>query len=385
MKSSVLTIFKKERARFFGDKRLVFTTLLMPALMIYVMYSFMGTALSDQFDPSEEPAAVLTWQMPESLVPLFEQAFDLTAATDPEQARRQVADKEFELLIAFPADFEAVLLQPGDTVPGVEIWYHSASTDSSHAYQTATALLDSFESSLANRFDINRGGEGYDLATAAETTGTLMASMLPMLLMTFLFSGCMAVAPESIAGEKERGTIAALLVTPASRSGIALGKIFALSLIALLSGISSAAGTILSLPKLMGAAEGMMDVSVYGLTDYLALGAVILSTVLPLITAIALISCFAKTVKEATGYLSPMMILVMLIGVSSMFGGGVKTELYWYCIPLYNSVQCMSGIFSFSLAAGSVPVTVATNLVCTGLGGWALTRMFNSEKVMFSR
>ena len=72
MKSSVLTIFKKELARFFGDKRLVFTTLLMPALMIYVMYSFMGTALSDQFDPSEEPAAVLTWQMPESLVPLFE-------------------------------------------------------------------------------------------------------------------------------------------------------------------------------------------------------------------------------------------------------------------------------------------------------------------------
>ena len=34
---------------------------------------------------------------------------------------------------------------------------------------------------------------------------------MPMLLMTFMFSGCMAVAPESIAGEKERGTIATLL------------------------------------------------------------------------------------------------------------------------------------------------------------------------------
>ena len=217
MKRSVLTIFKKELARFFGDKRLVFTTLLMPALMIYGMYSFMGTALADQFDPSEEPAAVLTWQMPESMAPLFAQVFDLTAAADPEQARQQVADKAYELLIALPVDFEAALAQPGTDVPGVEIWYHSASTDSSHAYQTATALLDSFESSLANRFDINRDGEGYDLATAAETTGTLMASMLPMLLMTFLFSGCMAVAPESIAGEKERGTIATLLITPVAR------------------------------------------------------------------------------------------------------------------------------------------------------------------------
>ena len=47
--------------------------------------------------------------------------------------------------------------------------------------QTATALLDSFESSLANRFDVNPG-EGYDLATAAESTGTMMAMLLPMLL-----------------------------------------------------------------------------------------------------------------------------------------------------------------------------------------------------------
>lgn len=76
--------------------------------------------------------------------------------------------------------------------------------------------------------------------------------MLPMLLMLFLFSGCMAVAPESIAGEKERGTIATLLVTPMKRSDLAIGKILALALIALLSGISSALGTVLALPQADG-------------------------------------------------------------------------------------------------------------------------------------
>jgi len=384
MKHTMITVMKKELARFFGDKRLAFTTLLMPALMIYGMYTFMGTAMSDMFNASEEPARVLTQNLPESLRPMFEEIFELAAADDPESAKEQVIDKDAELLMIFPENFEAAVLNPGDTVPAVQLYYHSATTDSSHAYQTAAALLDGFESSLANRFDVNPGGEGFDLASDAETTGTMMSMLLPMLLMTFLFSGCMSVAPESIAGEKERGTIAALLVTPAQRSGIALGKIMALSLIALLSGVSSAAGTILSIPKLMSGADELMDVSVYGMADYLPLAAVILSTVLPLVTMISLISCFAKTVKEASGYLSPLMILVMLLGITSMFGG-VQTGLYWYCIPLYNSVQCISGIFSFTQVPGAVPVTVISNLVFTGLGVWLLTRMFNSEKVMFSR
>ena len=102
---------------------------------------------------------------------------------------------------------------------------------------------------------------------------------LPMLLMIFLFSGCLSVAPESIAGEKERGTIATLLVTPVKRSSIALGKILALSIIALLSGASSAVGTILALPKLMGPA-GALSGDVYGPGDYLALAVVIGAVVL---------------------------------------------------------------------------------------------------------
>ena len=41
MKKDMLTIMKKEFARFFGDKRMVFTTVLMPGLMIYILYTFM--------------------------------------------------------------------------------------------------------------------------------------------------------------------------------------------------------------------------------------------------------------------------------------------------------------------------------------------------------
>lgn len=56
------------------------------------------------------------------------------------------------------------------------------------------------------------------------------------------------------------------------RSDLAIGKILALALIALLSGISSALGTVLALPKLMGAASDQLNANVYTPADYALLG-----------------------------------------------------------------------------------------------------------------
>ena len=208
--------------------------------------------------------------------------------------------------------------------------------------------------------------------------------MLPMLLMIFLFSGCMAVAPEAIAGEKERGTIATLLITPVSRSQIALGKIMALSVIALLSAASSAIGTILSLPKLMGGA-GSISGSLYSAGDYLLLAAVIASTVLLLVALISIVSAFAKTMKEAQTLVMPLMLVVMFLGITAMFGNGASNNSAVYLIPLYNSVQSMVSILTFDISALHLLLTVGSNLVYALLGALVLTRMFRSEKIIFSK
>ena len=391
MKHPILTILKKELTRFFGDKRMVISILL-PGILIYVMYSFMGSALTSQFYGDEAAvSAISAVNLPDSVRAMAEPAgiaFDEIDASEIETRQDAIAAQaDFpDALAIFPADFdEAVVayeIASGDPAPAVEIYYNSVSGSSESAYQTLYALLDGYEAGLINKFDVNRG-EGYDLASEQDLTGMMFSSLLPMLLMIFLFSGCLSVAPESIAGEKERGTIATLLVTPVKRSSIALGKILALSIIALLSGASSAAGTILALPKLMGPA-GALSSDVYGPGDYLALAVVILSTVLVLVTLISLISAFAKSIKEASTLAMPLMILVMVLSITAMFGT-VKTGLGYFCIPLYNSVQCMSAIFSFQLSAAALWVTTAANLVVTGLGVFLLTRMFHSEKVIFSR
>ena len=392
MKSGILTIMKKELARFFGDKRTV-AGVLLPGVMIYVLYSFMGTAMGSVFGVEEDYVpSIQAVRLPQSIAALADSAG--MALTEGEEAglpaaMDQVAGQELDLLAVFPEDFDQAVadysVASGEPAPHVEVYYSSVSTASQSAYMAFTGLLDSYESLLANKFDVNAGEGVYDLATAEESTGALFAMLMPMLLMMFLYSGCSAVAPESIAGEKERGTIATMLVTPIRRSDIAVGKILALAVITVLSGASSTLGTILSLPNLMGGAAGEMNANIYGVRDYLLLAAVILSTVLLLVTLVALLSAFAKTVKEAQTYAVPLMILVMVLGITGMFGGGASQNLAVYAIPLYNSVQCIVGIFSFSLLGQAVALTAAVNGAATLLGVFVLTRMFNSEGIIFGK
>lgn len=395
MKNNILTVMKKEFTRFFTDRRMVFNTILLPGVMIYFLYSFMGSGITSQFETSEDfKPGVYVENLPESIKMITEQEdiMELTEISDKEKSDilKKIEDgaEGYDLLAVFPEEFDEKIVsydaQSGEKAPDVELYYNSTETDSSSAYNMMGEILDAIEASMANKFDVNAGDGTYDLASDEDMTAMMFAMMVPMLLIIFLFSGCMAVAPESIAGEKERGTIATLLVTPMKRSHLALGKIISLSVIAILSGCSSFLGTMLSLPKLMGGTEGM-NASVYGISDYVLLFFIIISTVLVIISIISIVSAFAKSVKEATGWVTPIMLVSMLVGITSMIESLCKTEPVFYLIPIYNSVQCMNGIFSLNVNTTNIIVTVIANFCYAGLGVFALTKMFNSEKVMFSK
>ena len=390
MRNGVLTIMKKELDRFFGDRRMVFS-ILMPGILIYVMYCFMGVAMGDAFGVDEDyTPTVRAAGLPASMEPLLQQTgFAVTAGEDEAAAREAVAAQTLDLLLVFPEDFDRITadyeVSSGLPAPNVEIYYTCAATSSAMAYQAVTGLLDAYEDQMVNKFDVNAGGGAYDLATVEDTAGSIFSMMMPLLLMMFLYSGCAAVAPESIAGEKERGTIATMLITPIRRSHIALGKILALAVIAMISAASSTVGTILSLPKMMGGLTDTVNAAIYGVREYLLLAAVILSTVLVMVTIISLLSAFAKTIKEAQTYAVPFMLLVMLLGISGMFGSSGEQRLWTYCIPLYNSVQCMTGIFSFSVLPAGVAVSLGVNAAVTLAGVLVLARMFNSERIIFAK
>lgn len=390
MKSSIITIMKKELARFLGDRRVLLSSILLPGLMIYVMYTFMGSAMGSMFGREARTPLISAVNMPASVNALFEaQALPFEAVTlqEADAKKALIAAKEADLLMVFPADFDALVetydISTGASAPNIDMFFNSTDSNSSDLYTQVCALLDTYEMSLANKFDINNTGESYDYASEKDVSAMMFSSLMPFLLTIFLFSGCMAVAPESIAGEKERGTLATLLVTPMRRYELALGKIFAITIISIMGAASSTIGTILSLPKLMGSAAADMPIF-YTMNDYLLLALVIVSTVLLFVSMISIISAFAKSVKESQTYIMPLMVVVMLIGISGMFGVTASNPLL-FLIPVFNSVQCMSSVFAFEISSLNITITVISNLVYCAFLSFVLTRMFNSEKVMFSR
>ena len=130
MKKNMLTIIKKEFARFFRDKRMVFTTILMPGLLIYLIYSFMGAGMMREFMTDETYVANAYMQnMPEELAPLFAQlSAGWTEISDLETdaVKTQIQDKGADVLIVFPKEFvarvEAYDVHSGEIAPNVEIY-----------------------------------------------------------------------------------------------------------------------------------------------------------------------------------------------------------------------------------------------------------------------
>ena len=393
MKNNIYTIFRKEMARFFKDKRLVLTTIILPGLMIFVMYSFMGNMMKNQFGVKEDYVAkVNVKNLPESISPRLEGSqFEVKKVEgDISESKKLVADKDIDLAVNFPENFDKEVAEyktgEGDA-PQVEIYYNSANEESQAAYNKVYDILDKYETELSNKFDVNANEKtSYDLANKEDMTGKLFGSLLPMLLIIFIWSGCMSVAPESIAGEKERGTIATLLVTPMSRQALALGKILALSIIAFLSGVSSFVGTFASLPAMYQGTESGVNTAFYGAKDFAYLFIIIISTTILMVAVISVLSAFAKSVKEATTLISPLMVVIMVMTFLPMFSkGDNETPVSLFFVPIYNSILCMVKIFTFSYSYVNVLISVAVNIVYTGVLVLVLTKMFDSEKIMFSK
>ncbi|MBR1645000.1 MAG: ABC transporter permease [Bacteroidales bacterium] len=393
MTNNTSTIIKKEFARFFKDPTLLLTTVVMPGVLIYLVYSLMGTHMMDQFTADDEAHTTLfVSNLPPSLSePMNAMPYTLVCDGFSSDAMiEQLSNKEFDAaVVVFPDCFDSLctLASVADDVatPNVQIFYNTANPNSRDAFHAVQACLEAYEQSVCNLFDVNADESvRYDQADEEDTLGDLLSKLVPMLLITLLFSGCMAVAPASIAGEKERGTIATLLVTPMKRRELALGKIVSLSFFALLSGLSSFTGIMLSMPKMMQSEVDGLGMGLYTPVDMLYLLLLILSTVLVLVSFISILSALAKDVKSATTMVSPLMLIVIFVGLTPMFGGN-SHPMVSYLVPVLNSVQCMSDVFDFHASLLPVLLTVVANMAWALAAVFVLTRMFDSEKVMFSR
>lgn len=381
----IFVIVKKELRRFFTDKRMLMS-LILPGLLIFVLYSLMGTFIGEAFTPSDEYEYVICAGNESGTLDSYMQAAGYkykTVTASEAEAEQLLADKEIDLFISFSDGFDGA----GEN-KNVIIKYNSAKTESAKLYSVLQAVyLQNAIENIQYRYTVNAGVEKADLATEQDISKMMMTMFVPFILLIFLVTGSIGVATESIAGEKERGTIATLLVTPVKREYIALGKIIALTITSLFSSLVSFIGLMGSLPKLLQTGgEFAVDISVYGAGAIFGILGIILVSVMMFTMIMSILSTFAKSVKEASQLVMPAMIIVMLAGVTSMIGGGkVATNPALYLIPVYNCAQSLAMIFSGEFYGLCYLLTVLSDLAIVVIGVIILAKMFNNEKIMLNK
>ena len=390
--STIWTIIKKELRRFFTDPRMLISMFL-PGILIFCIYSIMGGIMKDVTNPTFDTFNVVVENQPEELEYLLKSnkdwkvTFEDPSKTTEQQKMEALENKKLDLYVVFEEDFmnKIMAYQPGENkkAPYVYIYFNSTNEVSSYIYNYYFTALDAVESQLSNKFDVNINPDiDFDVADEGNVTAYIISKMIPFLLITFLFSGCMAICPESIAGEKERGTIATLLITPVKRTHIALGKIISLGITGLASSLVSFLGLMLSLPKLMGTS---FDFSIYGVKAIVLILLLIIVSVLLFTTMITIVSTLAKSTKEANSYISPLMILVMLVGITNFMTNVTASNPLLYMIPIFNIMQCFIGIFSLNIDTLNLTICIISNAVYIAIGVYALAKMFNNERIMFNK
>ncbi len=205
---------------------------------------------------------------------------------------------------------------------------------------------------------------------------------MPFIIVIFIFSACMSITLESVAGEKERGTLATVLVTSVPRVHVALGKVIPLSCIALIGAVSSFLGMVLSLPKIIGVSVGSF-VGSFGFLSYFMLLLLILSLVPLIVAIISVVSTASRTVKESSGYTSVIMVITMVLSLVASFVSGIGG--WSVVVPILNAVVAMQNILTGSYVVWQCLVSVLMNLVYTAVIVFVMAKMLSSERIMFGK
>ena len=102
------------------------------------------------------------------------------------------------------------------------------------------------------------------------------------------------------------------------------------------------------------------------------------------VALVAFVAVIAKSSKEATSYVSPIYIVVMLCGLMTMYSGGTEKALGSFAIPIYGNALAIQNLMTNDLSMEQFLLSVGGTLLCGVVFTVLLTKAFNSEKVMFN-
>ncbi|HEX8402996.1 MAG TPA: ABC transporter permease [Duganella sp.] len=394
------TIYLKELLELARDRKTFFFTIFVPVIAMPLIFAGFGLLTSTMFKQAGQAQmtyAVFGKEHAPQLAARFASEKNLreVALADAGEIKRAIGDDRIKFALVIPAGLEDTLARHRQGV--VELHYNSASAVDM-TRKRVMAVIAGQNAALRGqalpalnlqpeqlRFALDPITlQDHSTADKREQTGAMVGGMVPYILLMVCLISAMYPAIDTGAGEKERGTLETLLLAPVTRTSIVLAKFLMLFTVGLTSALLMIASLVLLLifggPVLSGDVASMARS--IGLLD-LAMVALMLVPTAAIFAAILLsISVYAKSYKEATGMISPLMIVTILPTLVALLPG-VELNWKWAMVPLTNVSLAMKELVKGTMDYSMLSVIMLSTTVTAG-ALLALCRWwFNREEVLF--
>ncbi|MBA4695493.1 MAG: ABC transporter permease [Candidatus Poseidoniales archaeon] len=396
----VSTIAKKEIIEFVRDWRTLLALIVIPLLIFPALFIALPLLLQSEAAELDALELDVAWQGDindelnqmfnnSSLIITFEDIPDdidnlSHIGSDIDRIRNQEVNAIFRLV------------QDGDEWK-FSILYLSTSEASNEARARMINSLTIWENDVVNGTLVEAGldpestldpvtwdgdWEESDAATRGEQAGMVLSMFIPMVIAIWTASSAIQPSIDMTAGERERGTLEALLCLPCTRMQLLAGKWLAVATI-------TSVGVALQIGGLLFAIKFLASASIIGVPT-VSLASMLLLTMAVVIFAVMVVAfelalaMRSHSVKEAGSILGPAILFIIFPALFTQVINLDGIESWWFGIPLVNILLAMRELLLDRVIAEHVIVWLVSSLIYAGLAAWFAARQFKREDLVAS-
>ena len=396
----ISTIAKKEIIEFVRDWRTLLALIVIPLLIFPALFIALPLLLQSEAAELDALDLEIVWQgdLNDELHMSFNDSNLIISFEEMPTEIENLSDIGSDIDRIRNQETQAVFrLLENDTEWKFSVLYLSTSEASNEARTRIMEAIIEWESDVVNGTLVEAGldpestldpvrwdgdwGE-TDAATKGEQAGLALSMFIPMVIAIWTASSAIQPSIDMTAGERERGTLEALLCLPCTRMQLLTGKWLAVATI-------TSAGVALQIGGLLFAITYLASASVIGVPSIsaisilLLLGAVVIFAIMVVAFELAL-AMKAHSVKEAGSLLGPAILFIIFPALFTQVINLDGIESWWFAIPLVNILLAMRELLLDRVIVEHVMVWLLSSIIYAGLAAWFAARQFKREDLVAS-
>lgn len=336
----LLNCYLKEMKDCFRDSRTLILTVLLPIILMTGLTLFYERMVSGGEEDTYTLAVEETINQAEAELFTPLKNVELVKTGNPEEA---VKEGDAQAAVILDSDFTAKI-EDGKTA-SITMIGDSFSQNSSTLMTLVSGALTAYEKTVVGERLAENGTDPSLIQplvieqqemTQEDPTINLVALLVPMILALAIGIGASPAASDLFAGEKEKKTMEALLMTPVSRTTLLFSKWLAISSLGAITGLITLGVVSLEVAFLT---ENLRKAVSFGSDAPIIIGMALLISVIYamfMASVLMLTSIIGKTVKESQSYSSPVLMIGTIPALTTTSIGINEFELHHFAIPVLN-------------------------------------------------